>query len=197
MSVTVYKVGGSLFGLRDLSGRLVSLLRSRPAERPLLVAGGGQAANLVREWDRTHHLGQEKAHWLALDAMSLNALFLSRLLPGGRVVRSRDEAQRAWSEGQIPVLNAAAFLRAHESSGSEMLPHSWDVTSDSIAAFAAIHWPAERLVLLKSISQPVSPAGQTDAVDAYFKTLAPRMAHVDWCNLRTQTPAVETWLRHR
>ncbi len=194
MSVTIYKVGGSLFGLPDLRDRLTRLLRNRPDERPLLVAGGGSAPDLVREWDRIHALGQETAHWLALDAMSLNERFLSRLLPGGCVVRTRNEFEDAWSEGHIPILNAASFLRSGELSGGETLPHAWDVTSDSIAAFVAIHWPADRLVLLKSVPRPAARVGRSDAVDAHFKVLAPRIARIDWCNLRDDKAVVAPWL---
>jgi hypothetical protein len=52
------------------------------------------------------------------------------------------------------------------------LPHSWDVTSDSIAARAALVYGAERLVLLKSVDVPPgTPWDEAAArgwVDAHF-----------------------------
>ncbi|MBW3540464.1 MAG: hypothetical protein KY476_09345 [Planctomycetes bacterium] len=53
MTVVVYKLGGSLLTLPGFEQRLERLLASRPEdERPLVVVGGGAAADVVREWDR-------------------------------------------------------------------------------------------------------------------------------------------------
>jgi len=47
------------------------------------------------------------------------------------------------------------------------LPHTWDVTSDSIAAFVAGALDARRLILIKPDSAPAEP------VDRYFSTILP------------------------
>ncbi|HEX6984384.1 MAG TPA: hypothetical protein VF170_03355, partial [Planctomycetaceae bacterium] len=146
--VRVYKVGGSLFDWPELFGRLAALLASEPG-RPLLVSGGGAAADVVRDWDRVHRLGERRAHRLAVTSLRLGEAFLADGLPGGTVVTSRDEAAAAWSAGRLPVLNVETFLTDEEAAGAEPLPASWDVTSDSIAAWVAWRWPAD-LVLLKS-----------------------------------------------
>ena len=80
MRTIVYKVGGSLLSLPDLASRICAVREQCSDSRPLLVVGGGKAADLVRDWDRNHQLGQERSHWLALESMKLNEAFLQELL---------------------------------------------------------------------------------------------------------------------
>ncbi len=65
-SLTVIKVGGSLFDWPDLPSRLMEFLGGREAvdrhERIVLIAGGGAAADMVRGLDNMHRLGDETAH---------------------------------------------------------------------------------------------------------------------------------------
>ena len=65
------------------------------------------------------------------------------------------------------------------------------MTSDSIAAWIALQWPADGLVLLKSVPPPddfdsfVEGASiETNSVDPYFPRLASNLPSVDWINLR-------------
>ena len=50
---------------------------------------------------------------------------------------------------------------------ADVLPHTWDVTSDSVAAFVAGAVDAARLVLIKPVAEPAQP------VDPYFVTALP------------------------
>jgi 5-(aminomethyl)-3-furanmethanol phosphate kinase len=176
----VYKVGGSLFDWPRLLERLSAFLRSEPTW-PLIVSGGGGAADVVRGWDRVHGLGEERAHRLAVRSLGLGAAFLADGLDGGTLVTSRNEAATAWSAGRLPVLDAAAFLAAEEAAGALPLPASWDVTSDSIAAWVAARWPAD-LVLLKSTS-PDRPREQF--VDPFFPEARSQVRRAEWVDLRT------------
>ena len=197
MRIAVYKLGGSLLSLPDLVPRLERLFEREAGPRRLLVSGGGAAADIVRGWDRLHGLGEERAHWLALESLRLNELLLAELLPGAAVVRSRGEAERAWDAGGLPILCACDFLRQEERHAALPLPHTWDVTSDSIAAWVAAVWPADRLVLLKSVSLARSRTGHApDAappVDAYFHVIAPHVREIRWVNLRDGVHRIEEW----
>jgi aspartokinase-like uncharacterized kinase len=133
--VIVVKVGGSLFDHPRLGAKLCTYLDSLAPSEVVLVPGGGAAAEAVRELDRIHHLGEEASHWLAIAAMDVMGGVLRSLVPG------------------VPVLECLTFARADESRPGA-LPHSWAVTSDSIAARAAVVLGAERLVLLKSVDVP-------------------------------------------
>lgn len=179
-NVCVYKVGGSLFDWPELFSRLAELLRGE-RRRPLLIAGGGGAADIVRGWDRVHRLGEERSHRLAIKSLGLGETLLADGVDETTVVGDRGEAGEAWRTGRTPVLCVDRFLADEEATGSETLPHTWDVTSDSIAAWVATRWPAE-LTLLKSTTPGAAGEG---FVDPYFGQAARRVRRVRWVNLRT------------
>ncbi len=165
--LTVVKVGGSLFDLPYLGPRLTHWLAGLGAPRVLVVPGGGATADVIRALDRRHALGEEASHWLALRALALNAHALTALLPRSRVVES------AAPVDGIAVLDPFAFCLADERDHpAAALPHSWEVTSDSVAARVAVAAGARRLVLLKSVTFPYemswSDAAREGYVDAAF-----------------------------
>ena len=188
--LVVYKVGGSLFSLPDLAERLRQLWQLQPGTSPLLVVGGGAAADAVRDWDLTFQLDAETAHWLAIDALDLTASLLMRLMPELLLVRSRKQLELAQAEGRPAVLCVVCFLKWLETQPSP-LPHSWDVTSDSIAAAAAVAWQAEELVLLKSCDLPrpadLASLAEQGQVDSYFPIAARCLKRMTWGNLRTMS----------
>lgn len=188
MGVVVYKIGGSLFEVPDLGGRIVRLLNGRADSHPLLIAGGGRAADLVREWDGLHHLGEETAHWLAMRAMMLGEELLTEIIPRAVAVADRNGAQAAWGSRQIPILRAREFVAGEEQIHGEPLPHTWEITSDSIAAWVARCWPAEELVLCKSADINSHAVRDGDWVDAYFRVAALGLSRVNCINLRSDSP---------
>ncbi|GIW81792.1 MAG: hypothetical protein KatS3mg105_3599 [Gemmatales bacterium] len=179
------KIGGSLFDLPDLALRLSAWLNRFSKDRVLLVPGGGPLADLIRRFDRLHRLGNEASHWLALRAMSVNTLFLHRLIPGSKIASDpRDTA----AEGVV-VLDPYEFCTRDDT-----LPHCWNVTSDSVAARAAIIAGATRLYLCKSCPKPEPLTWQEAAnlglVDAYFPAAVRQATFaVEWVNLRETSPA--------
>jgi aspartokinase-like uncharacterized kinase len=198
MCTIVYKVGGSLLSHPDLFPRLRAVLDQpvlfaspRPGMeriKPLIVVGGGPVADAVRDWHKVHRLGDELAHDLALQSMSFNARLVTRLLPGARMVASRAEGDAAWSDGKVAVLASAEFVDAEERATRDLLPRSWHVTSDSIAAYVALHWPAAALVMLKSVEVAeecdLQSAAKEGLVDPYFPNFARRACSIGWVNLR-------------
>jgi aspartokinase-like uncharacterized kinase len=159
----VVKVGGSLFDLPDLGERLRRFLAT--LDGPILLyPGGGAAANAVRELDRVHQFGEEASHWLALRACAVNAHFLARLLGVpvvGKLTGSR-----------CVIADPYAFARADEAM-PDALPHSWEVTSDSLALRVAQRIGAGTLILLKSCDWPGGAwdeAAEAGVVDRCFAT---------------------------
>jgi aspartokinase-like uncharacterized kinase len=183
----VIKVGGSLFDLPDLGPRLRNWLAERPSGEVILVPGGGPAADVVRQYDRLHTLGEERAHWLALSALTLNAHFLASLLPCAVIVPDAQALATEWLQGKIPILDPYAFAHADEGQLG-CLPHCWTVTSDSLAARVARVAEAGELILLKSVSLPAgmdwTEAGKRGLVDAYFAEAAGRSQSVRFINFR-------------
>jgi len=194
----IYKVGGSLLNQSTLTERLRGVLRLRPNASALIVAGGGATADIVRQWDRRHGLGEENSHWLALSSVKLNESLLLRLLPEARLVTSRSDAGKVWDSGNLPIVCAHKFTRQEEPYSDIQLPHCWDVTSDSIAAWITLVWPADELVLLKSTSLTIgcnTDMSKTSRfVDSYFLNLARQLPCVSWSNLRQAPLTINHWL---
>lgn len=199
-SVAVVKVGGSLLDWIELPKRLAEYLDEQRARveggRTVLIAGGGRAADLVRQLDRDHRLGDETAHRLAIRAMDLSAMFLAAILPGSITVDRLDAIPAAFNAGQVPVLLAGPILEEIERPGIVPLPRSWDTTSDSIAARIAVHLRAESLILLKSASLPPGAtreeAARLERVDPLFPDLSNAIPHVAYLNLRDPSAELVT-----
>ncbi len=164
-ALTVLKLGGAV--CRDaahLNTALVAigLLASRTAL--VVVPGGGAFADQVRATQRDHALSDDAAHWMAILAMDMTAHQVADQLGEAQLIRTREAIAGAHASSRIPVLAPYAWLRA-----TDALPHSWDVTSDSIAAFLAGELGARTLILLKPVDGPVEAV-----VDRAFASLLPR-----------------------
>jgi len=194
MSITVFKLGGSLLDLPDLAVRLQNAFSKLGNDRPLVISGGGDAADIVRRWHRTFGLDEERSHWLALDAIRLNQRLLLELIPKLELVPTRQAAQVALSHDRIPLLDLAEFVRTEEAlvEPTERLPHCWDVTSDSLAAWVAARWPADRLILLKSVDLPDAQTDDSEQlasaglIDSFFPQLTNSIPTIEWINLRQE-----------
>ncbi|MFM9963842.1 MAG: hypothetical protein ACKV2Q_21795 [Planctomycetaceae bacterium] len=193
MSVAVLKLGGSLLDLAELPDRLRAVLAMLGGDRPLLICGGGAVVDVVRQWHGTHGLSEEQSHWLALDSIRLNQRLLLTLMPELELVSNRAAAESVWRRGRVPLLDLMSFVSIEEAAPdvTSTLPHSWDVTSDSLAGWVSVRWPASRFVLLKSVELPFAEgdlslraAADLGLVDKYFPALEPRLPPTWWCDLR-------------
>ncbi|MDA1014494.1 MAG: uridylate kinase [Planctomycetota bacterium] len=194
----VIKIGGSLFDLPDLSDRLRRLTEKYHTSRQLLIAGGGAATDIVRTWDRCHQLGEETSHWLALRSMQLTGgLLRTILLPDADDCRTTAGVDALRSLPGLSVLDMHDILLDAESRDEDSVPHSWQVTSDSIAAWVGQRWTANELILVKSVARPcvsLAAAVETGLVDAFFPRLARTLPRISWCNLRDDSPTIQPWL---
>ena len=190
----VVKVGGSLLGWPELPGRLTTWLDTQrandPTEELVLVAGGGAAADWIRSLDRVYGLGEDVAHALAVHALDLTAFILARLLPGSMAVDRLDMLSAARESETTPILVPRNVLKEIERPGTDRLPATWDVTSDTIAARIAEHLQARTLVLMKSMSAPVGTTREAAARMGLVDPMLPRAArsipHVEVVNLRVE-----------
>jgi aspartokinase-like uncharacterized kinase len=77
------------------------------------------------------------------------------------------------------------------------LPHTWQVTSDSIAAWTATMLSADELVLLKSVPLPsettFEQAAHAGLVDEQFPTFARALARVSWVDPRDTPVSIRPW----
>ena len=123
------KLGGSLFnsapailkGITDIGADV------------LIVPGGGPFADLVRDIDTEYGLSPDAAHWMAILAMDQYAYYLhdkTGIEATPLLVRKKG----------VRILLPYEVLQRQDE-----LPHSWDVTADTIAAWAA-HKTASKLI---------------------------------------------------
>lgn len=161
--LTVVKVGGGLLAQPGLLPRVGQALARLADERAVvIIPGGGPFADQVRQFDQRHGLSPTSAHWMATLAMDQFAWVIAAEVSGSRIVEDRAGILQAHREGAIPVLAPSRWLRA-----TDELPHRWEVTSDSLAAYLATLLGAPELILVKPVS------GGTELVDAWFLRVAP------------------------
>lgn len=155
----VIKVGGRLGRGKHLRSLCNDVATLGLRHRLLVVPGGGAFADAVRRCDARFGLSDTAAHWMAILAMDEYGYLLSDLIPGSTVVRSLEDAQGAAEAGSVAVLLPFDLVRR-----MDVLPHSWTVTADSIAAWVAGLAGARRLVLLKDRKGLSSPVDQADGL---------------------------------
>lgn len=167
---TVVKVGGALLAAPGPLDSAVRALESAVARGDgiAVVPGGGPFADAVRHVDAALGIGPDAAHWMAILAMDQHALLIAARTRHARVVEHPAEVTGALVHGRLPVLAPYRWLRARDP-----LPHTWDVTSDSIAAWAAGELEARRLILVKPVV-----GERVKLVDAYFERALPNEVRV-------------------
>jgi aspartokinase-like uncharacterized kinase len=154
------KVGGGLLAHEGCLDAVLTVLADLASDEPLvIVPGGGPFADAVRDQDERLRVSDDASHWMAVLGMDQYAHLIASRLRGAVLVTDRDRISAALRDGQIPVLAPFEWLRREDP-----LPHSWQVTSDSIAAWAATAIGARRLILVKPPGSGQSP----DVVDGHF-----------------------------
>ncbi len=167
---TVLKIGGGLLGQAGAFDRMTdAVANAARGQRVLVVPGGGPFADAVRQMFRRIKISEDAAHWMAILGMDQYAFALAARIPGAGLVERAGEIAPSLEAGRIPVLAPFRWLREEDP-----LPHSWDATSDSIAAWIAGALGARRLVLLKPATRD---SGKL--VDPYFlRALARGVEHL-------------------
>ncbi len=174
----VVKIGGSLGKADALRSWLAALARGRG--RVVVVPGGGAFADGVREEQRRLGFSDRAAHRMALLAMEQYALVLADLQPVLVPCATTDEMREALRREAVPV-----WLPSMMALADPAIAESWDVTSDSLAAWLAGRIHARRLVLMKSMPAPAALVPQVladlGAVDRAFpEFLAAADVALEW-----------------
>src|SRR6185503_5640050 len=158
---TVVKIGGGLLAHEGSLDSVLLVLADIARDEPLLIIpGGGPFADAVRDQDARLTLTDDAAHWMAVLGMDQYAHLIVSRMPRAELVTDATEMSTALASRRIPVLAPYAWLCR-----ADPLPHSWEVTSDSIAAWIAHAIAARRLVLVK----PPGAEHRPDNVDGYFE----------------------------
>ena len=143
-SMWVVKIGGSLLGSPELEKWLEIFVKYSDGNI-ILVPGGGIFANAVREAQKLTKISDACAHKIAVLAMDQFGLVLANMNPLLATAKTECEIdERTWQH------RAIVWLPSHMVLADDSIAQSWDVTSDSLAAWLAKKLNATQLVLVKS-----------------------------------------------
>ena len=107
----------------------------------LFVIGGGEFANLIRKYDGEIGFSEDVTHETAIDSMDILAKLLNDKLAFTEISYTIDEAKSIADSNRIPIMICSEILKENEP-----FKHSWDVTSNSIAAYIASLLDAKLLI---------------------------------------------------
>ncbi len=146
--IGVVKLGGSLTKSPLLKAWLDRIVQHNQAKL-VIVPGGGGFADQVRITQKQWGFQDQNAHQMAILAMQQMALLFQGIQPQLKLassllhITSSLEAKKTvvWTP-KIEMLNKAG------------IPASWDITSDSLAAWLAEQLLATNLILVKSTLIP-------------------------------------------
>jgi len=125
----VIKIGGSLF---EHVPKIFDILQKSGCQA-LIVPGGGKFADLARECA----VNDDIAHWMAILGME----------QFGWYIASMGIPTTAHLEIPSELLVFLPYIILRE---RDPLPHSWDITSDTVAAWIS-HFLGLDLIILKSV----------------------------------------------
>ncbi|MGJ0485880.1 MAG: uridylate kinase [Methylomicrobium sp.] len=138
----VVKLGGSLEAAGTLAGCLAAIERKFADRAVILVPGGGLFADRVRAAQQQWQFDDQVAHRMALLAMQQMALLFNGLKPDWPIA------------GRVADLKGGPGVRIWSPDPDELdqagIPASWDITSDSLAAWLAAQLSTAELILVKS-----------------------------------------------
>lgn len=140
----VIKLGGSLARCDALVASLDSIGHIVRTKALVVVPGGGVFADQVRELQKKWQFHDYAAHAMAILAMQQMALMVQALQPGWKQVSSLDELRATAAED---VVIWSPHLANLDQAG---IAASWEITSDSLAAWLAGQLDASELIIVKS-----------------------------------------------
>ncbi len=141
----VVKFGGSFATSPHLGDWMKACAQC--AGRIVLVPGGGPFADVVRSTQSEIGFDDRAAHHMALLAMEQYGRALLSFDELLAPADSTDAIQRALTAGRVPV-----WMPSRMAIDAPDLAPSWDVTSDSLAAWLTSRIGAARLFLVKHVA---------------------------------------------
>jgi aspartokinase-like uncharacterized kinase len=143
----VVKIGGSLAEDREGLSALCNKISEYAKKYELIVVpGGGRFADVVRDFDQRFTLSGSISHKMAIMGMDQFGLLLSNITPNSRAFYRLENAPRLSATGKVPIL-----LPSHLMFKKDPLENSWDVTSDSIAAYVASQLHIAKVLLVTDV----------------------------------------------
>jgi aspartokinase-like uncharacterized kinase len=111
-----------------------------------VVPGGGEFADLARDYDKRFNLSCKASHRMAILGMDQYGLVLSDLISNSCLVNKLEKVQKLLELSKLPVFLPSDFMLI-----SDPLANSWDVTSDSITICIARQLSVRKVVLVTDV----------------------------------------------
>jgi aspartokinase-like uncharacterized kinase len=147
MCLSIVKVGGSIAAQPDKLRALCKKLSEVSKRYSLVVVpGGGEFADAVRQLDARFQLSKQASHRMAILGMDQYGLVLSDLITDSVTVDTLEKAKKAAEDRKPPI-----FLPSRLVILEDPLENSWDVTSDSIALYIAHRLHADKVLLITDV----------------------------------------------
>ncbi|TAN67790.1 MAG: uridylate kinase [Methylobacter sp.] len=141
----IIKLGGSLSRSDTLIDCLNAVEKNYQGRAVVIVPGGGAFADQVRLAQQHWQFDDTTAHQMAVLAMQQMALMFKGLKPGFAIVHTINAIQSTLNR-QSPVIWSPDITELDNAG----IPASWDISSDSLAAWLAKTLSATELILVKS-----------------------------------------------
>jgi hypothetical protein len=166
----VIKIGGSLAEnpatLKTLCNRLSEIAKKHSVT---VVPGGGKFTDAVREFDQRYALSADAAHRMAILGMDQFGLLLSQIIPNSCATYSLNAAKQLSKRKAVPILLPSRLMFKENP-----LEASWDVTSDSIAAYVASRLKADKVILVTDVDGVFKSDPKKDSVTKLISKLSTR-----------------------
>ena len=153
---TVVKLGGSHAFSEHLAGWVEAIADC--AGHVIVVPGGGPFADAVRDAQPKIGFDDAAAHHMALLAMEQYGCALASLNGAFVLANSANAMERALDARQVPV-----WMPSRMALAAADIPASWEITSDSLAAWLAGHVGARQLLLVKHVGLGAATVSSPDA----------------------------------
>jgi aspartokinase-like uncharacterized kinase len=124
----IIKLGGSLQEKGREIIRFLSDYAEQNAHTFIVIPGGGHFVKRIKELSEQKAISDDAAHWMAVLGMHQYGFFLA----DGSGIEIVERVEELSNVKHIGILLPYNLLKADDS-----LPHNWNVTSDTIAAFVA------------------------------------------------------------
>jgi len=146
--LAIYKIGGKILDnskhLINTIAQLTQLYEDSVIKKIIIIPGGGTLANFVRKIYLEFKINDELAHWIAIYSMNFNGLELKRKFPHLAITEDFEYLKN--EKRLFSIFLPYKYFRLNDP-----LPHSWDVTSDSITLYCAYKLGVSECFLIKDI----------------------------------------------
>jgi aspartokinase-like uncharacterized kinase len=119
-------------------------------DKIVIVPGGGVFADQVRMVQQQWGFNDQIAHEMAILAMQQMALIFKSINDSFQIVETISQVQQTWHK-HVVVICTPNIKQLNDAA----IKASWDVSSDSLAAWVARQLNAQQLILVKSVDIPL------------------------------------------